>query len=45
MEDSIIKEMLGEYVYSRFMEAKKIEWQEYTKTVSSWEIEQYLTRF
>lgn len=44
-EDDDLRNVLGEYVYSRFVEAKLIEWQEYIKTVSPWEIEQYLTKF
>lgn len=44
-EDEYLKAFLGEYIYSRFMEAKLLEWQEYIRTVSGWELEQYLTRF
>lgn len=44
-EDDDLRNVLGEYVYSRFVESKLIEWQEYTKNVSPWEIEQYLTKF
>lgn len=44
-EDSLIKNLLGEYVYSRFVEAKMIEWQDYIKQISPWETEQYLTKF
>lgn len=44
-EDDMLRETLGEYIYTTFMEAKMIEWQEYGKIVSSWEIEQYLTKF
>lgn len=44
-EDNVIKNLLGEYIYSSFVEAKMIEWQEYIKQITSWEIEQYLTKF
>ncbi len=44
-EDNVIKKLLGEYIYSSFVEAKMIEWQEYIKQITSWEIEQYLTKF
>ncbi|KPU42940.1 glutamine synthetase [Oxobacter pfennigii] len=44
-EDDILRLALGEYIYSRFMEAKMIEWQEYSKRISPWEIEEYLTKF
>jgi glutamine synthetase, type I len=43
--DNLLKETLGEYIYSKFMEAKMVEWEEYRRVVSPWEIEQYLTRF
>lgn len=44
-EDIELRALLGEYVYQRFMEAKTDECREYQKTISPWEIEQYLTRF
>jgi len=44
-EDPVIREALGDYIYERFMEAKKIEWDEYRAQVHSWEIERYLTKF
>lgn len=44
-EDGLMKDTLGRYAYSRFIQAKNSEWQEYRKTVSAWEIDQYLTRF
>lgn len=43
--DDVIKEALGRHIFERFVEAKKIEWEEYNKSISSWEIEKYLTRF
>lgn len=44
-EDDILREALGEYTYSRFMEAKLIEWEKYSRIVSPWELEEYLTKF
>ncbi|MCL2817092.1 MAG: type I glutamate--ammonia ligase [Clostridiales bacterium] len=44
-ENQVIKEVLGGHVYNRFMEAKLMEWQNYSTRVSQWEIEQYLTKF
>lgn len=43
--DDIIRDVLGEHIYSRFMDVKIAEWQEYIKRISPWEIEHYLTRF
>jgi glutamine synthetase len=44
-EDNVLRNVLGGYVYSKFMEAKMMEWDEYRKKVTPWEINQYLTRF
>jgi len=43
--DEVIKEALGEHIYNRFMEAKRIECYNYRIQVHPWELEQYLTRF
>lgn len=44
-KDDLIKEALGQHVYNRFIEAKKLEWQEYKSVVTSWEVERYLTKY
>lgn len=44
-EDEDLRSALGEYVYSRFIELKNMECVEYSRTVSPWEIEHYLTKF
>lgn len=41
--DTYIKEVLGEHVTEKFLEAKKAEWKEYNMAVSQWEIDRYLT--
>lgn len=41
-EDPFIKEVLGEHVYSKYVEAKKAEWDHYRKQVTQWEIDEYL---
>ncbi|MDQ0287410.1 glutamine synthetase [Desulfofundulus luciae] len=43
--DEVIKEALGPHVFSRFMEAKRIEWDRYRVQVHPWEIEEYLTKY
>lgn len=40
--DEVIQEALGEHVYTRFIAAKRQEWDEYRMAVSSWEIDRYL---
>lgn len=41
-EDDVIKEALGEHIFTNFVEAKKIEWASYATYVSQWEIDNYL---
>ncbi|MFH1283702.1 MAG: glutamine synthetase family protein [bacterium] len=38
----LMKKALGEHVFNKFLENKKIEWDNYRKDVSSYEIEKYL---
>jgi len=44
-KDEIIKEALGQHVYSRFVAAKMKEWENYSSRVYDWEIEEYLAKF
>ena len=44
-EDEVIQEALGAEICSRFIEAKRIEWEYYERHVHAWELEQYLTAF
>ncbi|MDD2496741.1 MAG: type I glutamate--ammonia ligase [Desulfitobacteriaceae bacterium] len=43
--DQVIQCALGKHAYSRFMEAKQLEWNDFRTKVTPWEIEQYLTKF
>ena len=43
--DDITQKALGEHIYSRFLEAKKLEWKDYSNRINQWEIDQYLTKF
>lgn len=40
--DDVVKEALGEHVFTNFVEAKRREWQEYIAQVHPWELERYL---
>jgi glutamine synthetase len=40
--DELVRETLGEHIHERFIEAKTIEWQEYSIQVSDWELGRYL---
>jgi glutamine synthetase len=40
--DPLVRETLGDHIFERFVEAKSMEWQEYCRQVSQWELERYL---
>lgn len=44
-KDDFIKQVLGEHVAQKYVEAKKREWQRYREQVSEWEIHEYLYKF
>ena len=44
-KDQVICEALGEHVLSRYVEAKREEWDAYRMQVTPWEIERYLEAF
>ena len=41
-KDSYMKEVLGEHITEKYIEAKQAEWADYRAQVSAWEIEKYL---
>lgn len=41
-KDEVIIESLGEHIYANFVEAKKIEWDNFRQQVSQWERDHYL---
>ncbi|MBE3597327.1 MAG: type I glutamate--ammonia ligase [Limnochordaceae bacterium] len=45
VKDELVVETLGSHVFSRFVEAKRIEWDVYRTQVHRWEVEQYLGTF
>ena len=40
-----MREVLGEHLFTNFLESKKKEWSEYISQVSSWELDRYLTSY
>ncbi len=43
MENSeVIREALGEHIFRRYLDAKRMEWDKYRKQVHKWEIDKYL---
>ncbi|MBW1766170.1 MAG: glutamine synthetase [Deltaproteobacteria bacterium] len=43
-KSGLVKEVLGEHIFNKFIENKKIEWDHYRTHVSQFEIEKYLPR-
>lgn len=39
---SIVREVLGDYTFNRYLEAKREEWDEFRTAVTDWEIDRYL---
>lgn len=40
--DPFIREVLGDHVFSKYVEAKRAEWENYRLQVTQWEIDEYL---
>ena len=43
--DQVIRDALGEHVFSHYIDAKRAEWAEYLTHVSDWEVDRYLDQF
>ena len=41
-KDDLVRETLGEHIFTHFLEAKREEWADYIRHVSPWEMERYL---
>lgn len=41
----LMRETLGEHVFEKYLEAKKLEWDDYRTKVHQWEIDEYLTTY
>ncbi len=44
-KDPVIQEALGEHIYTHFLQAKQMEWDDYRVTVHQWELDQYLATY
>lgn len=44
-KSSFVKEVLGDHIFTKFIEAKKEEWDDYRTKVSEWEINHYLGKY
>lgn len=43
--DEFVKEALGDHVYTKFLEAKRAEWEDYRNRISEWELKNYLIKY
>ena len=43
--DGLVRETLGEHIYSKYVEAKNLEWDSYRVQVHQWELDRYLARY
>lgn len=41
-KDNLMKEVLGEHIFNKYIELKEREWKEYSINVTNWEINKYL---
>ena len=44
-KSELMKKVLGEHIFNRYIEAKLLEWDDYRTKVHMWEVEQYLTKY
>lgn len=44
-KDKLIQEAMGEHTVAKMIEAKTIEWNEFRRHVSEWEIKKYINRY
>ena len=43
-ESELVRKALGEHAFNAFIQSKHIEWNEYNRQVTQWELDQYLPR-
>ena len=44
-KSELIKEILGEHIFEKYIEAKEEEWDSYRTKITQWEIDEYLTKY
>lgn len=43
--DPLVRETLGDHVFSKYIETKEKEWRSFSSTVSQWELDRYLSKY
>ncbi|MFZ5989281.1 MAG: type I glutamate--ammonia ligase [Bacillota bacterium] len=41
----MVREVLGDHAFTKYIGAKTVEWEEYRKIVTDWELKRYLTKY
>ena len=44
-KSKFMREIYGQHLFDRFVEAKNKEWNEYSRSISKWEIDNYLSKY
>jgi glutamine synthetase len=44
-KDELVQSALGPHIYSRFLDAKTMEWKDFRMRVTSWEVDRYLSLY
>jgi len=44
-KSELLREVLGEHIFEKYIEAKTEEWEDYVKQVTPWELKHYLTKY
>lgn len=44
-QSAFAREVLGDHIFTKFIEAKNEEWNDYKTKVNKWELDQYLTKY
>ena len=44
-KDEVMKETLGEHIFTKYVEGKRREWMKYKISVSDWEVNRYLMKY
>jgi glutamine synthetase len=44
-QDDVVREALGAHTFEHFMNAKRLEWEDFRLEVTGWELEKYLPNY
>ena len=44
-KDGFIRQVLGEHIFTKYLEAKDKEWREFRAKVTDWEVKEYLYKY